>query len=266
MNYTVLSDELLKRKKYLSGIISEKTASLAGILPEGRLRCSVNKGRQEYYQVMKNDTVGRYIPKEQFELIGILAQKEYDRKVLQYAKSEYAAIENLLKKYRLINVDTYFGTLRTVRQKLIRPVSLPDDLFVQKWSSAKYEKKGFAEGAPEYYTANGLRVRSKSEILIAETFDRLRIPYHYEHPFKTRSLGVIYPDFTVMNMRTRKTYFWEHCGRMDDPEYCRDWLVRLYAYEYEGVFLGDRLIQSFETSTRPLNMITIERLIKHYLL
>ena len=267
MNYTTLFEKLKNRKYYLENIISQKTAALSRELPKGRLRCCGSKGRREYYHVVRNsESLGKYISNNDMVLPKQLAQKEYDRKVIKLAQRELSAIETLLNEYRGTNADNYFSTLKEIRQELINPITFPDEIYLQKWKNREYTKKGFAEGAQEFYSAGGTRVRSKSEILIADTLDRMGIPYYYERPLRTKSLGVIYPDFTVLNMRTRRTYFWEHCGRMDDPGYSRKWLVRLYAYEQEGIFLGERLIETFETEISPLNSRTIVRMIEHYLL
>ena len=65
MNNTTLIDSLNKRRTYLTKLISAKTVALTGPLPEGRLRCSMNKGAKEYYLINKSkDTNGKYIRKE----------------------------------------------------------------------------------------------------------------------------------------------------------------------------------------------------------
>ncbi len=41
-----------------------------------------------------------------------------------------------------------------------------------------YEKMSFREDAPEYYSNKGERMRSKSEVIIANLLDKLGIPPH----------------------------------------------------------------------------------------
>jgi len=72
--------------------------------------------------------------------------------------------------------------------------------------------------APELYTAKGERVRSKSEIIIADSLMRAGVPYRYEFPIILNGYGKIYPDFTVLNVGLRKELYWEHLGMMDDSE------------------------------------------------
>ena len=155
---------------------------------------------------------------------------------------------------------------RRSRQVLIKPVTVPDRQFIEEWKQESYQPKGFQEGSPEYYTGSGIRVRSKSEILIADTLDRYNVPFRYEYPLSIKGFGTIHPDFTVLNVRERKEYLWEHLGMMDDPDYSEKALCRIEQYESDGYFPGEQLIITHETATHPLNTKLINKLIKRYLL
>ena len=91
------------------------------------------------------------------------------------------------------------------------------------------------------------------------------IPYRYEAPLKINGAGTIHPDFTVLNVRTRKEYYREHLGRMDDPSYAENALQRIALYEKNSIFPGNKLILSFETMTHPINTKNIEKTIEFYL-
>ena len=41
----------------------------------------------------------------------------------------------------------------------------------------------------------------------------------------------IYPDFTVLNVRTRETIYLEHLGMMDDPQYYESAIKRIQLTE-----------------------------------
>ena len=68
-----------------------------------------------------------------------------------------------------------------------------------------------------FYTSKGERVRSKSEVIIADVLNREGVPYRYEYPIYIKGIGKIYPDFTVLNIGIRKEMIWDHFGMMDDP-------------------------------------------------
>ena len=122
---------------------------------------------------------------------------------------------------------------------------------------------------PEYLTARGERVRSKSEIIIADTLFRLKIPYRYEYPLNLKNTKgeklTLYPDFTCLNLRTRREFYWEHFGMMDNSEYSENVVQKLHLYEQNGIIPGKNLIITMETSTIPINTKQIELLAKSYL-
>ena len=99
------------------------------------------------------------------------------------------------------------------RKQLISPQLKPDDLFVNHWLSEKYYGKGFADTEPEFYTDKGERVRSKSEILIANELNRAGIPYKYEKPIYIMGIGNVYIDFTLLIEETREIKYLENFKR-----------------------------------------------------
>ena len=92
------------------------------------------------------------------------------------------------------------------------------------------------------------------------------MPYKYECPIYTRELGVIHPDFTALNVKRRKQIYWEHLGKMDDEGYARDNIYRINVYEKNGIFVGENLIVTWETSTMPLDIKLMEDKIRRFLI
>ncbi len=58
---------------------------------------------------------------------------------------------------------------------------------------------------------------------------------------------------------------WEHEGMMDNPEYSRTAVAKIESYESNGIFPGEDLILTFETSNYLIDMELIKRLTKKYL-
>ena len=136
---------------------------------------------------------------------------------------------------------------------------------MQQWQQQPYVGKAFPEELPEIYTERGERVRSKSEKILADKFYLKGIPYRYECPLKLSGMGMVYPDFTLLNVKTRQEYYWEHFGLMGDPEYCEKAVRKIAAYEKNGIFPGVNLIFTFEAGKASLDMKQIDRLIEQYL-
>ena len=108
-------------------------------------------------------------------------------------------------------------------------------------------------------------VRSKSEKIIADLLYRKGIPYHYEPELILRDGTKIYPDFAVLNLKHRKTIYWEHLGMMEDPEYSEKAVRKISAYIKNGIFPGEQLILTAETKEFPVNVREVKILIQHYL-
>jgi hypothetical protein len=76
----------------------------------------------------------------------------------------------------------------------------------------------------------------------------------------------VYPDFTVLNVRTRKEFYWEHLGMMDQPDYCKNALSKVEIYEKNGLMPGKELLLTHETKGHPIQTGIVENMIKSFLL
>ena len=257
---------LLKmRETYLTQLKKEKEKELLSA-PEGTLRiCDYGKRTQYYHRMNPADRFGTYIRGSNRSMIQTLAQKEYNKKVLRAAEKELCAIKKYQASMPAATVEQIYEQLHKERQKLITPVREPEDQYVQNWIEVEYTGKRFDENVPEFYTAKGERVRSKSEVIIADALNREGIPYRYECPVLLRGIGKIYPDFTVLDVSNRKELYWEHLGKMDDEAYAENAVQRILAYEQNGIFPGDNLILTYETRKNPLNQKQILIMIQKYL-
>lgn len=150
--------------------------------------------------------------------------------------------------------------MSTGKKELIRTHYTSDEIYLNNWKNQEYEVLAFKDNYPEYYTRKGIRVRSKSEVIIADTLDEMEIPFLYEKPLKLNS-GIVHPDFTLLNIRERRELYWEHLGMMDDIDYRNNALIKIRNYESSGIYQHDCLILTFETSKYPLNTKEIRRMI-----
>ena len=120
----------------------------------------------------------------------------------------------------------------------------------------------------EYFTANGERVRSKSEIIIADHLRRYGVVYKYEKPLELTVHGrrvTFYPDFTVMNSRTGRIYYLEHFGMMDNEDYYNAVLRKLDAFEMNQLLIGRDVLLLHESSSAPLNTRVLDCYIQEFL-
>ena len=231
--------------------------------PDGRINVRVHQHRS-YYYLDGGKSKDRYLTRKDAALIEQLIQKDYLNKVLKDAKTEQKAILKMLELYPETVAEDVYDSLSEGRKKYATPINICDDAFAQKWMNTPYKRKPFKKDMPEFYTTKGERVRSKSEIIIADRLRANGIPYRYECPLKVGK-KIIHPDFTILRMSDRKILYHEHCGKMDDPNYIEDMLTRGKDYSLENILLGDRLFYTFESDTTPLDVAMLDMLIKrHY--
>ena len=270
---TKLSDSHLlyasaeKRKNELEDLIREKKMSLEKAPPGDLHILERGKQVQFYRRFQPDDKSGTYISKKERQLIRNLVQKKYDIKVLKAALKEHQIINRFLSHLTSQEeIRELYSGLHPALKQFINPADMSDEDFIALWKSEQYTGKGFDEETSEFYTENGERVRSKSEILIANTLKRFGIPYKYEHPLQLRDGTIIYTDFLALNVRMRQIMYWEHCGMMDRENYANKAVYRIDKYEEIGLYPGKDLILTFESSKYPLKIKQIEAMIRQYLM
>lgn len=102
----------------------------------------------------------------------------------------------------------------------VDPFTTPDGLVV--------------DGAHVHRTANDELVRSKSEVIVANTLRSLGIAYGYEEPLTMPDRTSRLPDFTIRRPG-HSPVFWEHLGMLDRPGYRADWEAKKRWYIQNGI-------------------------------
>ena len=229
------------------------------VFPEGRINTK-NRNGNFYYYLSGTNNSDKYLGPDEIELIEQLVQKDYLNKVLKEAKKEQTAISKMIKIYPDSVPEDVYESLPEERKRYAKPINICDDDFAQKWMQTPYKRKPFKKDAPKFYSMKGERVRSKSEILVADRLRERSVPYRYECPLLIGN-EIIHPDFTILRMSDRKILYLEHCGKMDDEDYKEDMVERCNLYSEGGIILGDRLFYTFESEDTPLDIRTLDRLI-----
>ena len=274
----------------LAPLIEKRLADLQKILtakkksyekaPQGRIRISQNGGHPEYYLVTERGSLrGKYLPHSQETLARQLAQKDYDARLIKLLQNEITALQIYLKQTDQGRaISELYNSLCPARRSLITPVTLTDEQYAASWQEVSWTGRPFSPDAPLLYTASGERVRSKSEVIIADTLFRHNIPYRYEFPITLKRINsddirrdfgnsvTLYPDFLCLNTRTRTEFYWEHFGLMDNPDYLDRTLAKLKDFADIGLFPGKNLLFTMESATCPLSTRNIENLITEFLI
>lgn len=83
-------------------------------------------------------------------------------------------------------------------------------------------------------TENGIWVRSKSEVIIANILYRSGIEFQYEEKLYYNASQWKEPDFTIRH--NGKIWFWEHLGLLGDEQYNENWQEKKQIFKDLGVF------------------------------
>lgn len=258
-------EEIEKRKTELEDLVKQLEGKKLKS-PEQKLRVSTGKnGIQYYLRTSSKDKNGKYIPKKNLPYIKQLAQMEYEMELLQIAKKELQTIGRFLKKYKDNNTSDLNIKYSRKFQNLITTSTLSENDYKQKWCDIEYKKESFRKENTIYVTKNGIKVRSKSEVIIANVLEEMGIAFRYEYQVKLKHMSV-YPDFYCLRVMNRKEIIWEHFGMMDDINYETKALEKIKNYQESGYKLGEDLIFTFETKEMPLTPQFARFMVRKYLI
>lgn len=225
-------------------------------LPEGSLLVapgSTGNSFRYYLRRSSKDKMGEYLKKNDEKIKEQLADKKYVALALKNISKEIDKLEKIL---RLNPVDSIIETYKDMNpgvKKLINPIAVDDETYIKMWKDISYEGLGFSpDDKTEYYSNLGERMRSKSEITIANMLLKHGIPYKYECPFIVSNGKKLYPDFTILDVKRRRIIYWEHLGRMGDISYVAKNLWKIDEYKKHGLYLGINLFISFESEVSPM--------------
>ena len=267
-----LSIQLQEKLHQMKDVLASLSKAMRN-QPEGHLRVAQKPGKnpQYYHYTSPENLTGKYIRKKQIEFAKTLAQKDYNEQIIQLLHKEISALEDYFSKGTCgESIYEFYNTLFAPRRKLITPVTLTNEQYAIEWKKVTWIGRPFAADGSEFYTTRGERVRSKSELLIAEALAHNNIPFRYEFPLQLlRTSGnavTLYPDFLCLNVHTRTEFYWEHFGLMDSPEYANNAAGKLRLYTENGILAGRNLIITMETQASPLSTRLVNKLIEAYLI
>lgn len=232
----------------------------------GSLRIKRVNGNLRYFE--KNGPSLKYVSPKKRDLIKELQEYSYWEKLYATAMNESSVLQEILGKLdEMSDYDSVFAEIPDEERDMIVPykpgVSKHE---LEEWMNPANWTKVVMPHDNCYTTANGEKVRSKSEVIIADRLKLQEIPYHYEYMKIIDSEKFWFPDFKVINKRTGVEYYWEHFGRMDNPEYCEKTMSKLEKYSENGIYMGKNLIVTMETSNHVLNTQYVDEMIRQYLI
>lgn len=256
--YFIYTQILLQYKK-----INDQIQSIEHQLkdfPDGNLVCTHNGKYYKWYQSTGHSCT--YIPKKDKAFANKLALKKYLISQLKDLQQEKIAIEHYLKRHsnssyvqKILNHPEF--------QTLLTPYFTPISKKLSEWMNEPFEQN---QKHPEHLihkSSSGHLLRSKSEAIIDMLLYMHKVPFRYECALHLGE-STIFPDFTIKHPNTGDTYYWEHFGLMDNPQYSQNTFSKLQIYSSNGIIPSINLITTFENKEHPLDVETISKIIEHY--
>ncbi len=243
----------------------EKSLAKSPEDPQGVVKISYTRGKPQYYLRVPGEEKFKYIHKSEIETVRSIVQHDYDLNVYKKLQVSHRILSEFLRKYDVGTITRAYEDLGLARKRLVDPIIIPDDELILQWYERfKIEQNGFRDEL-QYCTDRDEYVRSKSEKILADTFNKHGVPYVYEPMIKLKNGHTLFPDFALLNVRKRKTIYWEHFGLINDSEYAQRSMKKIDEYEKNGLICGDNLIFSTESHESPLNLHLIENKIRSFL-
>ena len=230
-------------------------------LPSGNFVCCSTRGKSKWY--VSDGHTKTYIPKKNKELACRLAYKKY----VEASLSELYARKKALEVYynscsKIKPASSILSNSEEIRN-LITPILTSISEEAKEWMTSPYIKNPKKPDALVHKSSSGNLLRSKSETIIDMCLFNANIPYRYECQLVLGN-RVIYPDFTIFDVRRGRRIYWEHFGCMDNPEYAMKACEKIKLYVSNGIIPSIDLIITFETKENPLTADKVMNIIDEY--
>lgn len=263
---TNIKEEVQKNIKELQQVKLELEEKIKNE-PEGSLRISRSSaGKPRYYHKYMNkdnETVDSFTGDEQ--LVQKLAEKSYYHKMLSCVEKELQALKNFEKHYFPEKKTDIYRQLSPERKSFVDAIYLPEELRAEQWEKQQWKKYDKFTDGLRFETDRGEIVRSKSEIIIANMLNKKsdNLSYRYEAELYLKKANrIVHPDFTILNKKNGKIYYWEHIGMLGNQIYSNDFVRKANDYIEDGIIPGKQLILTYETKDEPLNIQVVKMLVE----
>jgi len=177
------------------------------------------------------------------------------------------ALENALKKIKETSVYDYLSHLApkfpVIPQTQLLS-SFTTSVEATEWENEPYEHLDYKNEYKQQITSRGLRVRSKSELLIAEMLYEKCLPFRYEQVLHFGDVTLA-PDFTIRS-KSGKIFYWEHQGLNHEKDYQRRQIQKLDTYISNGISPWNNLIVTYDNEEGNIDIRMVKAEIENKLL
>ena len=254
---------LISHKEKLIRQIDQIRAQLKA-LPTGNLLCARSGNYIKWY--LSNGHFPTYLARKERPLAEKLALRKYYTLRLDEQTQELESINYILDLYACIERKSDMLLADTSNyHDLLYDHFKSKDAFISNWQLQPYDTNCSHPEHLIHHTLSDHKVRSKSEVFIANSLFTSHIPYRYECALHCNE-AILYPDFTILHPVTHKLIYWEHFGMIEQPSYSENAFNKLKIYAVNGIYPSINLITTYETNSYPLDSSKIQKLIDEFFL
>ncbi|MEI6603245.1 MAG: hypothetical protein WCL54_07135 [Clostridia bacterium] len=235
-------------------------------LPDGKISRKMIGGKYYFYHfykhedgifrqksIGKNETLSEQLKRRVF-LLAALAR----------LRKDLTAFERFIDSY-----DPFFAE-DIIQGNLIPFEKMHQQFFDKKekikaWISEPFDCYELYQDGLIQTSPGGLKVRSKSEALIAGLLETNQIPFRYEAKLIVGN-KTFFPDFTIMRPKDGEIMYWEHFGKIGDPQYDLSMVRKLQNYVKDNVIPWENLIMTFDSKNGSIDASLILGIIKTFLM
>lgn len=225
-----------------------------------------------FYYREKGSKKRTYIKRSRRTFLRAIAAAHFLKKKISILKKNILALETFLPRFSDYDdssvADALPKTYRAAIDYLKR--TAPPSEVIQ--SEDKKRREDLIITA-----SNGLKVRSKGELAIAEMLTSYNIDFRYEKALEliatepddtgitTTKKVTVHPDFTIP-LPDGTDFYWEHAGMYDKAYYREMHETKMGLYYDNGIYEPYNLVVTMDGPGKPLNNIAIRRIIETQIL
>ena len=232
-------------------------------LPEGNLSVSKSGGKTYYRKHFQGERT--YLGKIDNDEVRELQTRKVLIDMMERIKNNEPLILDFLEKYQ----DPSPASVQATLGKAYQGNNL-NFFFGSKggkhknWAEQSYPRNNIHPEQLKHKTLRGDFVRSKSEVIIANTYLSKKLLYRYE-PLIQVGDKTLAPDFGVLVARLDKVKYHEHFGMMHDPEYRENSMKKISAYIRNGFRPYEDIIFTFDDLDGNIDAQILDILIESFM-
>ncbi len=252
-------EKALRQQRNLLRIYEQRLKKL----PAGSLTISRSRGRAYYQKYFRGKRT--YLGSSEKKEVRDLQARKTLECMCERIKSNELLILDFLNKYQTPLPESVQKTLGEAYQNdQLDLFSIPVRKNNQNWAEQPYRRNSMY---PEQLTQKTLRgdfVRSKSEVIIANTYFSKTILYRCEEVIQVGNYTFA-PDFSVWVASLDKVKYHEHFGMMHDPRYREKALKKINEYIAAGYRPYEDILFTFDDLEGNIDAQVLDNLIEAFM-